>query len=509
MLLPLFFQAASMVVFWNLYDWIRETRNWFVHSIRIVNTVDELRASVNEVYYSSVLAVFVDENEVRRRESDSLLAAQESLKQLLGDVTDNPPQQERLRSLGTTLQKFIRITDQLDEVLATPATEETPVAPRGQVMRRLFEESLQVKVELDRQVEEFRGIEIRLQSDRNDDVNQSIRRTGTVAIVGLALVSCLTLFLFTLFREAISGRLSVISRNLKQLEMGEKLSPEVGGSDEIAQVDTALHVLAHALSAKAVETESFLYSVSHDLRSPLVNLSGFTDELRLSTEDLRKLIEANRAKAPELQKAIDIIDQDFERWFGFLRSAVSRLSKIIDALLKLSRAGRVEYANQPVDLNGVISRVVKTLDNSLTQKGARIKTATLPSVFGDETAYEQIFANLLANAIAYLDSARPGVIEVGCIAEPGAGMFETVYVKDNGVGMSPQASKRLFLAFQRFSPDLAPGEGVGLALVRRVLNSMGGRIWCETEQSIGTTFYLSLPRSAVQKVLHPEADLTR
>ena len=300
-----------------------------------------------------------------------------------------------------------------------------------------------------------------------------------------------------------------MSGNLQRLELSEGLAPPIGGADEIARLDQAIHSLATALSAKALETEVFLYSVSHDLRSPLVNLSGFTDELKLSTGELRTMLEECQKELPEsgrmLTPAISMIDKDFERSFVFLRTAVSRLSRIIDALLKLSRVGRVQYRNDPIDLEAVVQRVVVALANSVEQSKAEIKLSKLPTVFGDETAYEQIFGNLISNAITYRDPARPLVIEVMVVPNPALPQLETIMVSDNGLGMSAGAAKKLFLAFQRFRPEIGSGEGIGLAIVRRVVSSLGGKIWCETEDGVGSRFYVALPRSAEQKVAVPDA----
>ncbi len=124
----------------------------------------------------------------------------------------------------------------------------------------------------------------------------------------------------------------------------------------------------------------------------------------------------------------------------------------------------------------------------------------LPPAWGDPTAIEQMFANLLGNALNYLDPARPGVVEVGSVssaAERGAVNVtedrHTYYVKDNGLGISPEHLSKVFLAFQRLHPSAAAGEGIGLPLVRRMVERHGGRIWVESVVGQGSTFFLSLP----------------
>jgi signal transduction histidine kinase len=180
-----------------------------------------------------------------------------------------------------------------------------------------------------------------------------------------------------------------------------------------------------------------------------------------------------------------------------------RLSGIIDALLRLSRAGRVEYQWQSVELNAVVARVVESLRGTIAQRGATINVADLPPVWGDPTAVEQIFANLIANALNYLDPRRPGVITVGSdnSATPdepkGLLPLQTFFVKDNGLGISEAYRSKIFQAFQRLRPDMAKGEGIGLVLVRRMVERHGGRIWLESAEGKGSTFFVNLPVAVV------------
>jgi signal transduction histidine kinase len=120
-------------------------------------------------------------------------------------------------------------------------------------------------------------------------------------------------------------------------------------------------------------------------------------------------------------------------------------------------------------------------------------------VWGDPTALEQVFANLIGNAVNYLDPAREGQIEIGTTpAPPGVHSLRIFYVRDNGLGIPAVALPRLFNAFQRLHGNVAAGEGIGLALVRRVVERHGGRVWAESKEGVGTTFYLSLPEAGVR-----------
>jgi signal transduction histidine kinase len=143
-----------------------------------------------------------------------------------------------------------------------------------------------------------------------------------------------------------------------------------------------------------------------------------------------------------------------------------------------------------VDVGAVARRVADSLRRTAAQKKAEVVVGELPPAWGDPDAVEQVFANLLANALDYLDPARPGRVEIG--GTPG-GPVNTYSVRDNGVGIPAAYLPKLFQAFQRLHPDKTPGEGIGLAIVRRVLERLGGTIAVESAVGTGTTFSFTLP----------------
>lgn len=266
-------------------------------------------------------------------------------------------------------------------------------------------------------------------------------------------------------------------------ELNERLEQRV------AERTKELKVAYEELEQRNQENEMFVYSVSHDLRSPLVNLQGFSQELGNACDRLRELSECSSLPPPERAAFQALLDEDIDESLHFIRSSVDRLSGIIDALLRLSRVRRVVYQSQEVDTQAVVQRVVDSLQRTISERNAEVTVETLPPVFADATAVEQIFANLLQNAVNYLAPDRPGRVRVGvCDAR-------TFFVEDNGIGIPAEQKDKVFLAFQRLRPDLATGEGLGLALVQRMVERHGGRVWTESTLGQGSTFYftLSLP----------------
>jgi PAS domain S-box-containing protein len=263
------------------------------------------------------------------------------------------------------------------------------------------------------------------------------------------------------------------------------------------------------LQQKNQENETFVYSVSHDLRSPLVNLDGFAKELSLISEEIREIIEGGQLSPALRERTVQLLEGEMAEAIHFIQTNVMRLSDIIDALLRLSRAGRVTYQWQLVNVHEVVERIVTSMAATIGERQASVVIKELPPAWGDPTAIDQILANLIGNALNYLDAKRPGRIEVACLPlEGGNGngardKMHTFYVKDNGLGIPQTYKTKIFQAFQRLHPGVAKGEGVGLTLVSRLVERHGGAIWFESQEGVGTTFFVTLPTAAPPLVSPP------
>jgi signal transduction histidine kinase len=176
---------------------------------------------------------------------------------------------------------------------------------------------------------------------------------------------------------------------------------------------------------------------------------------------------------------------------GFIQAAVLRLSGIIYALLRLSRAGRVEYRWETVGVIQVVRQIVGASQVTMAERGATVQVSDLPPVWGDRTAVEQAFANLVGNALTYLDPARPCTIEIGVLDDGAAA--RTYFVRDNGLGIAEEHRKKIFQAFKRAHPGVGSGEGLGLAIVSRVVERHRRKVWVESRPGEGSTFYVTLP----------------
>lgn len=430
-------------------------------------------------------------------------------------VADDPRQAERAGEIREAVHRYRQWSEQIETLLRT--------GRRADVIdqyRALYGADPLDSVR--REVTAFQVEERRLDVLRSDAAEMARSREQALvaaAVIGSIVLVALAIWMFT---QGVRGRLAVLSDNASRLAGDESLTPPAEGRDEIAELDRALYETSQrlidaerlrfgfeadlarrteqlvrtneALRQQTQDNEMFVHGVSHDLRSPLVTLQGFSRELAHACNDLRALA-ARTSLAPQARERIDrLINSDIAEALRYLQTAVLRASHIIDALLRLARVGRVEYRHQRVDVEEIVQRVIDAMHGTILARRAQILVGALPEVWGDPTALEQVFANLIGNALNYLDPQRDGRIGIGVVpAPPDARSLRIFYVKDNGLGIPDVALPRLFHALQRLHGDAAPGEGIGLALVRRVVERHGGRVWADSVEGVGTTFYLSLP----------------
>jgi two-component system sensor histidine kinase/response regulator len=247
------------------------------------------------------------------------------------------------------------------------------------------------------------------------------------------------------------------------------------------------------LKASNDELSTFTYIVSHDLRSPLVNLKGFVGELRsvlplipTSPHDLAQLDEQRMSQLGEA------IEKSIPEATGFIEAAVERMDNLTSALLRLARLGRRELVIEPVDMNALVQVVLDSLAFQIREREVKVTVGDLPTVLADRTAMEQIVGNILTNAVLYLRPDCLGEIEI----EGSANDYATTFlVRDNGRGIAQEEQHKVFEPFRRCGAQDIAGEGMALSYVQVQLRRHGGRIWFTSEPDVGTTFYFSIPGS--------------
>lgn len=255
--------------------------------------------------------------------------------------------------------------------------------------------------------------------------------------------------------------------------------------------ELSLQRYASDLAEKNKELETIVYTVSHDLRSPLVNVQGFARQLNRACDQIRAAVtKPGGAPPPELR---EILDTSIPQSLRFINAGVVKMDQLLSGLLRYSRLGRVALAIRPIDLGSMMGEILSSMRFQLDQAGAAVKVGSLPSSLGDPVQVGRVFANLIDNALKYRSPARPLVIEISGRIEGGAAVYA---IADNGIGIAPEHQAKIFEIFHRLNPDASPGEGLGLTIAQRLLERQGGRIWVESTEGAGSTFFISLPAAA-------------
>ena len=266
--------------------------------------------------------------------------------------------------------------------------------------------------------------------------------------------------------------------------------------EELHSLNLGLEYLVDARTSELQrannEIQRFAYIVSHDLRSPLVNVMGFTAEL----ETARKAIAGYLAKsdaggwqAPDKDTRL-AIEEDLPESIGFIRSSTQKMDRLINAILNLSRQGRRALSPERVDLTALVHGIADSLEHRIQERHTELTVAPLPEIVNDRLAVEQILSNLIENALKYLKPGEPGRIEISGGLALGRAFVE---VQDNGRGVDPRDHERIFDLFRRSGAQDQPGEGIGLAHARALAYRLGGTIEVRSALGSGSTFRLSLP----------------
>lgn len=281
----------------------------------------------------------------------------------------------------------------------------------------------------------------------------------------------------------VLDRLQSISRSLRQGDVGQPEVP-VQGNDEIGEMARAveqfqtdrLQLAQRTVQLEAAnrELEAFSYSVSHDLRTPLRAIDGFSNML--------------------LDDYANKLDDEGKRLINVVRSNTQRMAQLIDDILQFSRTGRLALTRSEIDMEKMARDVFEELRPVGAETRLQIEIGHLPLARGDRGMLRQLFVNLLSNAIKFSRSNEAPKIGVGASIEGDEAIY---YVKDNGVGFDMQYANKLFGVFERLHGVTEfEGTGIGLAIVKRIVERHGGRVWAEGRLGEGATFYFSLPQSA-------------
>ncbi len=321
-------------------------------------------------------------------------------------------------------------------------------------------------------------------------VAADLRRSqeGTRLLVG---VDAAALLLLVLLSVVVGRRLRATVRELSA-SRGALQQANAALQASRDQLEDAVARRTAELTEANDEIQRFAYIVSHDLRAPLLNIIGFTGELQDATNRLNRFVSDHLEPAGIVvpQEVRDASREDLPEAIRFIQTSTTKMDRLITAILRLSREGRRVLTPERLDMKLLLGGIIDSVRHQADAAGATLSLGPLPGLVSDRLAMEQIFSNLVENALKYLQPGRPGQIS---LQGSRVGPMVRFEIKDNGRGIAERDRERIFELFRRAGPQDTQGEGIGLAHVRALLRRLGGTIDCESVPDMGSTFIVRLP----------------
>ncbi len=250
------------------------------------------------------------------------------------------------------------------------------------------------------------------------------------------------------------------------------------------------------LATKNDELEQMVYVVSHDLRSPLVNIDGYGRELNYSIDEVQIILD-NTEPAQLPQALSRVLHGDIQDSLKYIRASTSKMDKLLSGLLKLSRSGRAKLSIDVLDMNKLITGIIDATEYLIKKDGIQVTVDTLPQCAGDADQVNQIFSNIISNALKYLSPKRSGTVHISGQIE---GENSLYCIEDGGLGIDQAHLNKIFELFHRLNPMESKGEGLGLTIVKRAVDRLNGKVWVESEPDVGSRFFVSLPHNKLKNI---------
>jgi signal transduction histidine kinase len=465
----------------HLVNKAREDSRWVVHTVEVENQISlvqlQLRRaeSAQRGYLSTLRSDFETDFE---EAASQLTAAMTRLSQL---IIDNPVERRLVDEMAPLSNQRIEEFRNIIELARMERLDDATKIVREGIGRSAMKQ-------LDNLAGQMRAEEDRLFAERTANADRSQTLAASITGIGSGLVVVLAGIAIFLVRRSSDARDSA----------------EAKLRDSNLNLEATIDERTAALREANDEIQRFAYIVSHDLRSPLVNIMGFTSELEELRGDIFKRIAAlSRAEAvppmpdnatdgaePVLEGTDKRLSEDFSEALEFIKSSIAKMDRLISAILNLTREGRREFKPEPIETRELIEGIVATVAHQAAEANAQIRIEPLPDIVSDRLALEQIFSNLIDNALKYLRAGVPGDIAIRGRTKLGFAIFE---VTDNGRGIDPKDHQRIFELFRRAGTQDKPGQGIGLAHVRALVRRLGGTMSVASELHNGSTFTITLP----------------
>ncbi|WP_375414967.1 CHASE3 domain-containing protein [uncultured Bradyrhizobium sp.] len=465
-----------------LVNQAREDNGWVVHTVEVENQVNTVLLELRRAE-SAARGHLLTLGPQFLADHDAAVAGIIPDVNRLAELTaDNPVQIANIQKLrlaiGQRLAQFAQEMDFIKRSDRVSATELVRQAAGSDTTGSIRDVATAMLAEENRLFAQRTR-----KADRTQVLASSVTIAGSSFVIALAGLSIFLVRRSARARDDAEAQLRDSNLNLESI-VGERTADLREANEEI---------------------QRFAYIVSHDLRSPLVNIMGFTSELEELRGDIfRRIATLGRVASssplvpenatddaePALDGADRQLSQDFTEALGFIKSSIAKMDRLITAILNLTREGRREFRPVPIDTRELIEGIVSTVAHQAAEAEAQIRIEALPGIVSDRLALEQIFSNLIDNALKYLKPGVPGEVTVQGRTKLGFAIFE---ISDNGRGVDPKDHQRIFDLFRRAGPQDRPGQGIGLAHVRALVRRLGGTISVASELHKGSTFTITLP----------------
>ncbi|MGB3446782.1 MAG: CHASE3 domain-containing protein [Xanthobacteraceae bacterium] len=468
--------SATSIVF---VDRAREDSSLVVHTVEVENQIAAVLLELHRAESAGRGFLLTSEPRFLNQHDTALANILGYVRRLRELTLDNPVQTRNSDALKAAVET------RLNEFRETIAFAERNDQQGGiaQLRAAASEDTVHRITEISNAM---RREEDRLFAARTVSADRSQQWASMVTIAGSGLVVALAAFSIFLVRRSSRARdeaeAQLRDNNLNLEETVAERTADLREANE--------------------EVQRFAYIVSHDLRSPLVNIMGFTSELGELRGDIFRRISSlshpnipapsNDAEPAEplLESEDAKLSEDFNEALGFIKSSIGKMDRLISAILHLTREGRREFQPVSIDLRELIEGIVGTVAHQSAEANAEIRVQPLPVIVSDRLALEQIFSNLIDNALKYLRTGVAGDIAVSGRTKLG---FAIIEVSDNGRGIDAKDHQRIFELFRRAGPQDRPGQGIGLAHVRALVRRLGGTLSVTSELDAGSTFTVTLP----------------
>ena len=280
------------------------------------------------------------------------------------------------------------------------------------------------------------------------------------------------------------------ARELKQ-EQGKKRMILLAIEDITNRKKTEMEMqrLNAELQMKADELQQILYITTHDLRSPLVNIQGFNKEMEASLKELNEILDDDSIPANIKSRFAPVINEEIPESMFYITSGTTKMDKLLNGLLVLSRLGRQKLTFYDLNMNSIIQEVLNTFEFEIDKNEVKIEVSDLPHCKGDDLQINQLFSNIIGNALKFFHPERKGRITISGQKENGMSKY---VVEDNGIGISGNFQEKVFELFQKLDPK-KPGIGLGMNIVKQIVEKHNGDIQLESELGKGTKFIVFLP----------------